>query len=103
MLDTHDFAERRPSLVIHARDADVAVFGRKRAPYAMQKLMPAARALRLLISDGGIIYLHPLHRDHGAVDRCVDALRFSCAIARDDRGENSRRKAGRARMIRDEN
>ena len=35
MLNAHDFAERRPPFVIDARNADVTILSRKRAPYAM--------------------------------------------------------------------
>jgi len=62
----------------------------------MQELMPAARALRLLIGNRGVIYLHPLHRDHGSVDGSIDPLRFAGAITSDDGRQNSRGEGQRS-------
>src|SRR5579862_974350 len=103
MFDAGNLAERRPALVVDARDADVAVLGWKRAPYAMQKLMPTARTLGLLVGNRSVIYLHSLHCDHGAVDGSVDPLCLAGAIARDYSREDSGCEAERARMIGEKN
>src|SRR5262249_13539871 len=79
--DPHDLAEARPSRIVDSGDTYIAVAGSKSAPDAVQKWMTSAGTLRFFAGHRSIVQLESLHRDHRAVNRCVDPLPLSGTLA----------------------
>src|SRR5262249_24634051 len=90
MLDPEELAERRPTLVVATGEAQPTILGAEGAPDAVEKLVAAAGARRLLAGEGRVGELERLHGDHRPIDARADLLALPGTLPHVERREDAR-------------
>src|SRR5262249_12892117 len=100
MLNAHDPTEVRPAFITHTGETEQTIFGAKRAPHALQKLMPTSGPASLdTATNRSEVNLHWLQSDHRAVDASIDLLAFAGFLASVEGGQDARHQCECARMV----